>query len=62
VIAEDGSVDTAATESLRAQLREARGEIPLFNRGGSIDELKARCEAETHLKPPVSPSFRSSAA
>jgi N-methylhydantoinase B len=62
VITEEGSVDTAATEDLRAQLRAARGEIPLFNRGGSIDELKARCEAETHLKPPVSPSFRSSAA
>jgi N-methylhydantoinase B len=62
VITEEGSVDTAATEDLRGQLREARGEIPLFNRGGSIDELKARCEAETHLKPPVSPSFRSSAA
>jgi N-methylhydantoinase B len=42
-------------------LRAQRGEIPLFNRGGSIEELKARCEQETHLPAPVSPSFRGAA-
>src|SRR6056297_353061 len=62
VIADDGSVDVAATEALRQELRASRGEIALFNRGGSIEELKARCEAETHLKPPVAPSFRRGAA
>lgn len=61
VIADDGSVDVAATEALRAQLRSERADIALFNRGGSIDELKARCAAETHLPAPQSPSFRASA-
>ncbi|TCO75905.1 hydantoinase B/oxoprolinase family protein [Chromatocurvus halotolerans] len=62
VIADDGSVDAAATDTLRQELRASRGEIALFNRGGSIEELKSRCEAETHLKPPVAPSFRKGAA
>lgn len=61
VIADDGSVDVAATEALRAQLRSERADIALFNRGGSIDELKARCAEETHLPAPQSPSFRASA-
>ncbi len=62
VIADDDSVDAAATEALRAQLRAERADIALFNRGGSIDELKARCaEAETHLPAPRSPNFRASA-
>jgi len=58
VIADDGSVDTAGTEALRGELRGARGEeLPLFSRGGTIAELKERCEAETHLPAPRSPSF-----
>lgn len=57
VIGENGSVDTAATEALRVELRANRGEIELFNRGGTIEELKARCLEETHLAPPESPSF-----
>jgi len=35
-----------------------RGEPELFNFGGTIEEIKARCEQETHLPAPVSPSFR----
>ena len=58
VIGDDGSVDTDATAALREELRAARGEVELFNRGGSIDELKARCLEETHLEPPVDPSFQ----
>jgi len=60
-VADDGSVDIAATEVLRAQLTAQRTDIALFNRGGSIDELKARCVDETHLPAPKSPSFRASA-
>ena len=59
VIDADGQVDAAATEALRAERIAERGDdLPLFNRGGDIEELRARCEAETHLPAPVSPSFR----
>jgi len=58
VIADDGSVDVSATDSLREQLRGQRDQIELFNRGGTVEELRARCLAETHLEPPVSPSFQ----
>jgi N-methylhydantoinase B len=58
VLADDGSVDAGATESLRAKLVAERGEdVPLFNFGGSIDEIKARCKEETHLDAPVQPTF-----
>jgi N-methylhydantoinase B len=57
VMTGDGSVDAAATDELRGRLREQRGEPELFNFGGSIDEIKARCKAETHLDPPSSPTF-----
>ena len=56
-IAENYSVDAAATASLRAALVAERDDIPLFNRGGTIEELRSRCEAETHLSAPVSPTF-----
>ncbi len=57
VLADDGSVEAAATDQLRKQLREQRGEPDLFDFGGSIEEIKARCKAETHLDPPESPTF-----
>jgi len=57
VIAEDGSVDQSATDALRAELRNKRGDVEMFNFGGSIEEIKARCKAETHLDPPVPPTF-----
>lgn len=61
VIDDDGNVDAQATATLREARCAARGEIELFNRGGTIDELKERCEAETHLKPPVSPNTQKEA-
>ncbi len=57
VIAADGSIAQSATEALRAELRNKRGEVEMFNFGGSIEEIKARCKAETHLDPPVPPTF-----
>ncbi len=58
VIAENGEVDTKATASMRAQLTAARGaDIPLFNRGGDIEDIRARCMAETHLPAPQPPTF-----
>ncbi len=59
VVIADGAVDSAATEALRAELIEQRGDdIPLFNYGGTIEEIKARCLQETHLPAPETPVFR----
>ncbi len=53
------SVDGSATAALREQRIAERGDhIPLFNFGGSVEEIRARCEVETHLAAPVAPSFR----
>ena len=58
VIGDDGTVDAKATAELRAGLVAARGEdIPLFNFGGDVEDIRARCEAETHLPAPVKPTF-----
>ena len=59
VIAADGSVDSAATQALRSEMAKGRAAEPaLFNFGGSVEELRSRCEAETHLPAPVAPTFR----
>jgi N-methylhydantoinase B len=57
VLAANGSVDERATHSLREKMRTERGDVPLFNFGGSIEEIRARCKAETHLDPPRPPTF-----
>jgi N-methylhydantoinase B len=57
VLLEDGGVDQQATEDLRAVMRDQRGDSGLFNFGGTIEEIIANCKAETHLEPPVSPTF-----
>lgn len=57
VLRDDGSIDTQATETLRASLLEKRGDTVLFDFGGTIDEIKARCKQETHLEPPETPTF-----
>jgi N-methylhydantoinase B len=49
----EGVIDMAGTEKLRASMA---GSNLLFDRGGEIEELRARCKAETGLdapKPPV---------
>jgi len=58
VIGDDGLVDTAATEALRAECVAARGDdIGVFNFGGELEEIRARCLEETHLPAPVKPTF-----
>ncbi len=55
----DIDVDVEATEALRARLRAARPDpLPVFDKGPSIDELLARCEAETGLPAPTRPTWR----
>jgi len=55
VLTTDGSVDSAATEKLRAKMAPAREEMGLFSRGGTIEEIKARALEETHLPAPEAP-------
>ena len=52
-----GVVDATATEALRGELRTARGELPLFNFGAPIDQLRAACVAETGLPAPIQPQW-----
>lgn len=56
VIAND-AVDQTATEELRAKLIDARGPVELFDRGGTVEELKARCLEETGLPAPATPTW-----
>ncbi len=57
VLNEDLSVNIGATATLRAAMAQQRGNVPLFNFGGTIAELKARCKEETGFDPPQTPTF-----
>ncbi|MDH5434562.1 MAG: hydantoinase B/oxoprolinase family protein, partial [Gammaproteobacteria bacterium] len=52
VVIVDGNVDEKATEALRGDLSAKRGDTQLFDFGGTIEELTARCKEETHLDAP----------
>ncbi|MEM9085925.1 MAG: hydantoinase B/oxoprolinase family protein [Pseudomonadota bacterium] len=54
---EDGAVDEAETTALRAQMRETRGELPLFDYGPSIETLRETCPYETGLPAPKAPQW-----
>jgi N-methylhydantoinase B len=58
VLNDDLSIDEPATVQLRKQLSEERGEVDLFDFGGSIEEIKQRCLQETHLAAPETPRFQ----
>ncbi|NKB37485.1 MAG: hydantoinase B/oxoprolinase family protein [Gammaproteobacteria bacterium] len=55
VLDREGQIDASATEKLRKELTDERGEPGMFNFGGTIEEIKARCLEETHLSPPEAP-------
>ncbi len=57
VVVSAGAVDQAQTKALRSTLSQARGDTQLFDFGGTIDEIKARCFEETGLMPPQTPKF-----
>ncbi|MBD2842904.1 hydantoinase B/oxoprolinase family protein [Erythrobacter rubeus] len=58
VVADDkGIVDTEATDALRKDMKNARGDLPLFDYGPSIEELRANCEEETGLPAPIQPEW-----
>lgn len=59
VLTESGEIDEAATTALRSDMRASRGEVAIFNRGGTIEEIKARCLGDTGLEPPTTPQWAS---
>jgi N-methylhydantoinase B len=62
VVADDaGKVDEAATTALRAKMAAERPPIEVFNRGPSIEDLRASCLADTGLAAPVQPKWRKQA-
>lgn len=58
VLKEDGSVNESETGALRQKMSDERGEYSVFNRGGTLEELKAKCKEETGLEPPREPEFQ----
>ena len=57
ILNDDLSVDQSKTDELRAEMSKDTVPDEMFNFGGTIEEIKARCLEETHLEPPVSPTF-----
>ncbi|CNE95159.1 N-methylhydantoinase [Mycobacterium tuberculosis] len=55
VCGDEGVLDEQATELLRAEMRAARTEIPVFDMGPPLAEILDRCEAETGLPAPRPP-------
>ena len=55
VIAADGTINSAATDTLRAKMGDGREDCGLFSFGGTIEEIKARSLEETHLPAPEAP-------
>ncbi len=58
VLNDDLTVNEKRTTSLRERLSKKRGKTKLFDRGGTIEELKKRCKRETGLEPPKQPEFQ----
>jgi N-methylhydantoinase B len=58
VLRDDHTVDETETRRLRDRMANERGPAQLFDRGGSIEELKARCKRDTNLDPPSAPVFQ----
>lgn len=57
VLDEAGNVNREQTAALRKEMAQTRDASSLFSRGGSLEEIKARCEAETGLLPPTTPTW-----
>jgi N-methylhydantoinase B len=55
VVIVDNAIDESATATLRLQLTDERGAVELFDFGGTIEQIKARSLAETHLAAPEAP-------
>ncbi|MFK8013940.1 MAG: hydantoinase B/oxoprolinase family protein [Gammaproteobacteria bacterium] len=58
VINNDMTVNEKRTATLRAKLSKARGKPPVFDFGGTIEELKKRAKKETGHAAPRPPEFQ----
>ena len=58
ILNEDLSVNEKRTSTLRAKLSKERGKPPMFDRGGDIPSIKARCLKETGFPAPRQPEFQ----
>jgi N-methylhydantoinase B len=58
VLGTNYSVDQRGTEDLRRRMEAERGAVELFDFGGTVEELKARCKEDTTLDPPITPVFQ----
>ena len=58
VLGPDCSVDERGTDELRRRMKTERPNVEVFNFGGTIEELKARCKADTSIDPPKTPIFQ----
>ena len=57
----DGTIDEAGTARLREEMRASRGDLPLFNYGPDIENLRVSCEKDTGLPAPQQPQWKRSA-
>jgi N-methylhydantoinase B len=57
VIIENDAVNQSKTASLRSEMKNNRAPIEMFNFGGSLEDIKAKCLKETNLAAPDSPAF-----
>mgnify|MGYP006423798465 FL=1 len=53
-----GRIDTQETDRLRNTMAQVHETGELFNRGGTISEMKARCFEETGLPAPETPTWK----
>jgi N-methylhydantoinase B len=53
-----GTIDSQGTSALRAVMANSRDDSAIFSRGGTIEEIKARCEEETGLPAPAMPVWK----
>jgi len=55
VLTQSSDVDQKATEALRKDMAEKRGEVEVFDFGPDIETLRKSCKKETGLPAPVQP-------
>jgi N-methylhydantoinase B len=55
VVLKGDGYDASASEAMRNDMRASRQPSGLFNRGGTVEELRETCLAETGLAPPRQP-------